>query len=91
MELSIMALAGCVNTIFAIVAKKLGLSYAGLETTVEAEKGALTVENVKVTVKVKEPSSRDLAEKVFKRTMRICPVGMIFEKSVNVESELETA
>jgi len=90
LELAVMALAGCVTTIFAIVAKKMRLSYEKLEAYVEAEKGEVTIEKVKLTLKVKTDAPPERVEAAFKRTMEICPVGVLFSKAgVGIEERVE--
>ncbi len=81
LELALMSLAGCVGTIFAIVARKRGLSYESLKVELEAEKGEKTIESVKGVMKVKTAASREEVETTLRLTMEICPVGLIFEKA----------
>lgn len=90
LELAVMSLAGCVTTIFSIVAKKMRLNYDELEAYVEAEKGEVTVEKAKLTLKVRTSAPRERVETAFKRTMEICPVGVLFSKAdVEIEENLE--
>lgn len=92
LELAVMAFAGCVTTIFAIVAEKMHLEYSGLEALVEAEKGEVTVEKAKLVLRVKTRAPREQVERAFKRTMEICPVGVLFKKAgVEVEERIEIA
>ena len=90
LELAVMALAGCISTIFAIVARKMRIEFEGMETLLEAEKGEATIEKVKVVLKVRTKEAKERVERAFKRTMEICPVGILFEKAgVQVEKSLE--
>ncbi len=90
LELAVMSLAGCVTTIFAIVAKKMRLDYEKLEAHVEAEKGEVTIESVRLTLRVKTNAPPERVRVAFKRTMEICPVGVLFSRAgVKIEENVE--
>ena len=90
LELAVMALAGCITTIFSIVAKKMRLEFESLEAIVEAEKGEVTIEKCTVTLKVKTKAPRETVERAWKLTWKNCPVGALFEKAgVEVKHEIE--
>jgi len=90
LELAVMALAGCITTIFSIVAKKMRLEFESLEAIVEAEKGEVTIEKCTVTLKVKTKAPRETVERAWKITWKNCPVGALFEKAgVEVKHEIE--
>jgi len=91
LELVVMGLAGCVTTIFSIVAKKNKFDYESLEVLVEAEKpdDQLTITSAKVEVKLRSSAPRSEAEKVLRLTMQNCPVGALLEKAgINIELKL---
>ena len=46
-------------------------------------------ENVKVKVRTK--AARSKVERVFKRTVEICSVGLIFKKQVEIDANLEVS
>lgn len=81
LELAVMSLAGCLGTIFAIVARKRNLSYEGLRVELEAEKGEKTIEKVRGILKIRTAASKEEVETALKLTMEICPVGLIFERA----------
>lgn len=81
LELAVMALAGCVVTIFRMVAEKRKLEYSDLVLEVEAEKGEKTVERCKGTLSICTTANRSEVEKALKLTLEICPVGVLFEKA----------
>jgi len=90
LELAVMALAGCITTIFSIVAKKMRLEFEELETTVEAEKGEVTIEKCTLTLKVKTKAPKEVIERAWRTTWKNCPVGVLFEKAgVKVEHKIE--
>lgn len=88
LELTVLGLSGCVATIFAVVAKNSDLDFTSLKVDVNAEKGKITIEKVDIKVYVKADDHK-LAEKVLKKTLKACPVGLIFEKAgIDIPTEL---
>ncbi|MCL7386774.1 MAG: OsmC family protein [Thaumarchaeota archaeon] len=93
LELALMSLAGCIGTIFAIVAGKRKLSYESLRVELEGEKGEKTIEKIRGVLRIKTSASREEVETALKLTMEICPVGLIFEKAgikPEIQVKLET-
>jgi putative redox protein len=93
LELALMSLAGCIGTIFAIVAGKRKLSYESLRVELEGEKGERTIEKIRGVLRIKTSASREEVETALKLTMEICPVGLIFEKAgikPEIQVKLET-
>ena len=89
LELTVMGLAGCVATIFAIMAKKMRIPLRGLEVSVEAEKpeGAKTIASARVNAKIVTDAEEKVVERAWKLTLENCPVGVLFEKAgVKVEA-----
>ena len=90
LELAVMALAGCVTTIFKKVAEKRKLEYAGLEVEIEAEKGEKTIERCRARLTIKTNASKEEVEKTLRLTENICPVGILFEQAgVKTEWEIQ--
>ena len=88
LELAVMGLSGCVGTIFAVVAKNSGLAFDALRVVVDADKGERTIEHAGVKVYVKTADEKKAA-RVLEKTLRICPVGILFEQAeVKMTSEL---
>jgi len=81
LELAVMSLAGCVATIFKMVAERRKLDYSSLTIEIEAEKGEKTVEKCRGTLMICTKASREDVEKALELTMKACPVGIIFEKA----------
>jgi putative redox protein len=83
LEFSVMALAGCITTIFAVVAKAMRLDYERLKAVIDANKPdeAPTVTNANIILTIKTNVSKDKVEKCFKRTLDMCPVGKLFEQA----------
>lgn len=90
LELAVMALAGCITTIFSVVAKKMRLEFENLEAIVEAEKGELTIERCTITLRVRTKAPKGIIDRAWKVTWKNCPVGALFEKAgVKVKHEVE--
>ena len=92
LELAVMALASCMTTIYAIVAKGKNVSFEDMEVIVEAEKPkeerTITSCKVKGIVVSKDPEER--VRRIWEDTLKICPVGVLFKKAgVKFEAELE--
>lgn len=83
LELAVQSLAGCISTIFALVAAKRRVPYESLsiELTASRPKGAPTIERVRATVRVSTPATHDEVETALRLTVRTCPVGVIFERA----------
>jgi len=81
LELAVMALAGCITTIFKIVAEKRKLDYSDLTVEIDAEKGEKTIEKCKATLIIRTSASKEEVEKTLELTEKICPVGILFEKA----------
>ncbi len=83
LELGVMSFAGCVATIFVLMAKKTRVKISDLEITMKAEKpeGAKTVTKADYEVIVKSSESEDKLKRVFELTRANCPVGLLFERA----------
>ncbi|MBS7632981.1 OsmC family protein [Candidatus Bathyarchaeota archaeon] len=92
LELGVMSFAGCVATIFILMAKKTRVNFSGLEVNMKAEKpeGAKTVTKADYEVIVKSDEAEEKLRRVLELTRANCPVGLIFEKAgVEVSYRLE--
>lgn len=83
LELGVMSFAGCVATIFVLMARKTRVKINDLEITMKAEKpeGAKTVTKADYKVIVASDESEDKLRRVFELTRAHCPVGLLFEKA----------
>jgi len=93
LELGVMSYAGCMTTIFSLVAKKMRVNLKDLEVKLEAvkleEAGTITEANFLITVKT--DVDEDKIQRVFKVTLDNCPVGILFEKAgVKTNYKLKT-
>ena len=82
LELCVMSYAGCVATIFALVAKRSRVTVQDLEVRVEAiksEEGTITEVDCEATAKTDAPGDR--VQRIFELTIKTCPVGKIFDKA----------
>jgi len=83
LELAVMSLNGCINTIFSVVANKMRISFEQLEVELDAQQpeGASTVTEVNFEVKVRSEESEEKLNKCLDATMNTCPVGVLFRDS----------
>jgi putative redox protein len=83
LELCVMSYAGCVATIFALVAKNSRVTVQDLGVKVEAikseEEGTIT--EVSCDVSAKTDALEDKVQRIFNLTIKTCPVGQIFDKA----------
>lgn len=80
LELTVMGLSGCISAIFVMVAQKSRLEFEDLSVDINAIKGKETIESAEVLVRVKTENLAK-ANKVLEQAMKICPVGILFEKA----------
>ncbi len=91
LELTVMGLSGCISTIFAVVAHNSKVSFQDLHVELDAQKpdGEKTITTAKAIVTVWSDAEETRIRRVLDKTMRTCPVGVLFEQAgVNVEHEL---
>jgi len=83
LEYMVMSLAGCIGTIFKVVADKMRLEIQKLKVELEAEKEKddPTVKAVHAIVSVQSPAPQAKLEKCLELTMKTCPVGALYEKA----------
>jgi putative redox protein len=83
LELVAMSLAGCVTTIFKVVAVKRKFEFKALKVELEADKPKEADTITKVTGNVEIVTDADEAEArtVFNLTMGSCPVGVLFVRA----------
>jgi uncharacterized OsmC-like protein len=88
LELSGMALAGCISTIWAKVAENSNVSYRKIEVEMTLDKagGADTLTDSEAVVRVDSDEAKGKLERVLAKTMEACPVGRLFEQA-GVETE----
>jgi len=92
LELTVMSLAGCIVTIFALLAKKMRIEFSALSCEIIAERpqGAATITACTAKVKINSPADDDALKLCLEKTEKLCPVGVIFEKaSISVKAEIE--
>jgi len=96
LELAVLALAGCVTTIFALIARRRRLSFAGMSIALEAERpdGAPTITRVRGTFRLRTDASLEEVATALRLTVHSCPVGVVFERAgipVDITPVLEKA
>jgi uncharacterized OsmC-like protein len=91
LELAAMSLAGCIATIFAVVAAKMRIKYTQMEVELDATKtdDDATITKTDYVFKIKTDEPIEKIEKCLKHTMDTCPVGVLFEKAgIPVKGEI---
>jgi putative redox protein len=83
LELGVLSLAGCISTIFGLVAKKRRLAFTGLTISLTAERppSAPTIERVHGKLEVRTGASKEEVETILRFTLETCPLGVIFERA----------
>lgn len=92
LELAAMALAGCISTIWAVVATNSKCSYRKMIVELDMEKpdDAPTFTRGTAYVKVDSDEDQEKLERILSKTMNACPVGKLFEAAnVEIETRLE--
>lgn len=79
LELMVLSLAGCVSTVFTLVAEKRRLAFSGLHVSLSAERrpGAPTIERVHGEVEVETHAPKEDVETALRLTLKSCPVGVL--------------
>lgn len=91
LELAVLSLAGCITTIFALVARRRRLAVDAVRIELEADRprGAATIARIRGTAQVSTAASREAVETALGITLRTCPVGVLFHRAgIPVEVEL---
>jgi uncharacterized OsmC-like protein len=83
LEFVVMALAGCITTIFVVVAKSMRLQFDDLKAVVKAEKpeDAKTITEAITEIRVKSDAPLDRIQRCIDLTLPRCPVGNLFEQA----------
>ncbi|MDA3820457.1 MAG: OsmC family protein [Candidatus Delongbacteria bacterium] len=89
LELAVMGYAGCVTTIFKMMAEKLKVDVSAMRCVVNTEYGDKTIEKAEVILELSSQASPKLIKKAYQLTQEHCPVGVLFENSgVDVEYKI---
>ena len=92
LELAVMGLAGCISTIWAIVAKNSRVSYSKIivELTAEKPDNEPTITEAKAVVSVASEEDDAKLKRTLDKTMKACPVGQLYEKAgVEIKTEIK--
>ncbi len=93
LEFSVMALAGCITTIFMVVAKAMHINDAikvlKAEIIYDKPEDAPTITKADILVTIKSELNEERLSKCLERTFDMCPVGKLFEQAgVKMEHKL---
>ena len=92
LELCIMSFGGCVGTIFALIAKKMRITYEKMQVELNAEKNnnAPTITDLHFIFSIKTIEDNSKVENCLEHTLKTCPVGLIYEKAgINITYEIK--
>ncbi len=83
LELNLLSLAGCITTIFALVAHKRRLTFESMEVDLEGNRsrGAPTLSSVGGRAVIVTTSDPEAVETALRITLRTCPVGVLYERA----------
>lgn len=83
LELAVMALSGCISTIWAVVAKNSAVSYHKIVVDIDAQKpdDQPTITTVTGTVRIESNEPEEKLSRTLDKVMRSCPVGQLYEKA----------
>lgn len=89
LELTLKSFAGCLSTIYDVMAKKMRIQYDSLTVEMEAPKGSDTIDKVWYDVKIRSSENQQKLERCLEKTKKNCPLGVLFEKAgVEIEGKL---
>ncbi len=91
LEMSVMGLAGCISTIWAVVAEKSGVRHDDVEVELDAQKpeDAGTVTAVQAVVRVTSDEPEEKLQRILDKTMQLCPVGKLYEQAgISIDTRL---
>ncbi len=92
LELCVMGFAGCIETIFAMVASKMRIEFTALEveTIAKIEDGATTISHVDYVFRIKTDAKQEKVEKCLDTVEKTCPVGVLFSQAgINISGKIE--
>lgn len=81
LDLCLMSLAGCINTIFIIMAGKMHLTFDKLQAELDITRDGNTVTGVLCTLNIHTGDDHSKIEKCVEKTIETCPVGGIFRNA----------
>jgi putative redox protein len=83
LELCVLSLAGCITTIFALIAKRRKLEFDDLRISLTADRPdrSPTIQRVRGSLEISTSAPKEDVETVLRLTMKTCPVGVLFEQA----------
>ena len=83
LELTVLSLAGCISTIFTLIAEKRRLPFDALSIALTADRptDSPTIERVCGTLTVETAAPKEEVEAALCLTMKTCPVGILLERA----------
>ncbi len=82
-EVCLMSYAGCVNTIFQLLAVKMRIDFKSLEVEARGAMngGAATLTDVEIDLRIATDASETKIAKCLEQTLKTCPVGILFDQA----------
>ena len=83
LELAAMSLAGCITTIFKMIAVKRHLGFSALKVELDCEKANddITITKIKGTAEIVTMASETEAQTILNLTLKTCSVGAFFKEA----------
>ena len=83
LELAAMSLAGCITTIFKMIAVKRHLEFSALKVELDCEKANddITITKIKGTAEIVTSASETEAQTILNLTLKTCSVGAFFKEA----------
>ena len=83
LELAAMSLAGCITTIFKMIAVKRHLEFSALKVELDCEKANddITITKIKGTAEIVTSASDTEAQTILNLTLKTCSVGAFFKEA----------
>jgi putative redox protein len=83
LELSVLSLAGCITTIFALVAQRRRLRFESMRVDLDAvrPRGARTITSVEGTLRIVTNAPAEDVATALDITLKTCPVGVLFDQA----------
>ncbi len=82
-EVCLMSYAGCVNTIFQLLAAKMRIQFTALEVETRGamNNGAATLTDIDIDFRIATEASEEKIAKCLEQTLKTCPVGILFSQA----------
>jgi uncharacterized OsmC-like protein len=81
LELAVMGYAGCVTTVYKMMAEKLKVEVFAMRCVINTEYNGKTIGKAEILLELISDHPTELLKKAYKLTQNNCPVGILFKNS----------